>query len=425
MFILSYLSELWKILTELAPWLFLGASMAGLLKIFLPRNFISTHMGGSSVWSILKTTLLGIPLPLCSCGVLPATLGLKKDGASNGAAVGFLISTPQTGIDSILVTSSFLGWPLALFKVGSALVTGLLGGLFVQATETKGISTPVHPLPEKAPMLPPRQTASKWRIVWNYSIHELIGGIYIYLAAGLVIAALISTLFPTNALAQMPALQGMGGMLLMLGLSIPIYVCTTGSVPIAASLIAAGLPVGSALVFLMAGPATNIATLSAVTRSFGARITAIYLGTVVLASMVFGLVFQSTFLPTPDSLIPLHQHHTAWYYMVLNHAAAVLLTALMLRWAWQDLQSWWRRLKGQRPAQQAFTLRIKGMSCKNCAVTVRRSLEQLPNVRLVSVQWENGTARIQGDGLDFKRIAQVIHQAGYEVISPEKGASHG
>ena len=129
------IDAIWNILLELAPWLLLGAVVAGALHVILPANWMQRHLTGRG--GVLKAVLVGIPLPLCSCGVIPVGLGLKRDGASNGAAVGFLISTPQTGVDSILVSASFLGWPFALFKVFAALVTGLIGGTLADAVSTE------------------------------------------------------------------------------------------------------------------------------------------------------------------------------------------------------------------------------------------------------------------------------------------------
>ena len=127
---MNFIHQAWQIVLELAPWLLLGLLLAGILHVLLPVGFVKRHLGSPGFASVLKAVAVGVPLPLCSCGVIPAALGLKKEGASNGAAVGFLISTPQTGVDSILVSATFLGWPFAIFKVISALLSGLMGGLW-------------------------------------------------------------------------------------------------------------------------------------------------------------------------------------------------------------------------------------------------------------------------------------------------------
>ncbi len=418
MFFIHYLEEIWNILTALAPWLFFGAGLAGLLKIFLPQGFISKHLGASSLANIVKTTLLGIPLPLCSCGVLPTTMGLKKDGASNGASLGFLISTPQTGLDSILVTANFLGWPLALFKVIAALITGIAGGFLTHYTEPRPllISDPAHVKSDPKENDNPGGE-SRWQIFFNYTINDLIGSIYKYLVLGILLAALISSLFPSEALSRLPALQGIGGMLVMLALAIPLYICTTGSVPIVASLISAGLPIGSALVFLMAGPATNAATLAGVYRTFGRRITAIYLGTVILGSIAFGLLFQFFFSPALSEVLISHHEHVPAYRPIINAFFAILLSGLIVRWAGLDFLSWFRRLNRPAPRkEEELTLQVSGMTCNNCVAHVRHALESQPNIRSADIRLETGLAHVKGEALDRSIIIRVIKAAGYSVV---------
>ncbi|MCK5241472.1 permease [bacterium] len=426
MLIFTYLSELWKILTELAPWLFFGAGLAGLLKIALPKGFIQKHTGGTRWFNIFKTTLMGIPLPLCSCGVLPTTVSLKKDGASNGSAVGFLISTPQTGVDSLVVTASFLGWPLAIFKVAAALITGLLGGTLVHMTDQwKRNKQPTSHKDTHATTVPEdRALKTLWRTFWNYSINELIGSIYKYLAIGILVAALITTLFPTDSLTHIPGLQGIGGMLVMLAFAIPLYICTTGSVPIAASLVTAGLPVGSALVFLMAGPATNAATLAAILSTFGKRITAIYLSTVILGSLVFGLLFQS-FFPSAAALNPFMQHeHGSLLRLLIDSGSALVLSGLVVYWSWLDLSSWLHQRRPTTKDKESISLEVKGMTCNNCVSHVRQALEKLPNIASVDINLATGQTTIHGQNLDSTALIQTIESEGYEVQKPSPGASH-
>ena len=411
--LLNFLTALWQIMLELSLWLFLGAFLAGLLKLFLPKGFVKRHTGSGKISSIFKISLLGTPLPLCSCGVLPATIGIKKAGAGNGAAVGFLISTPQTGVDSILVTASFLGWPLALFKVLAAFFTGILGGLAVHTTEprlsaqTATSETSIAAFKNKTPL-------SRWRLFWDFSVRELIGGIYQYLAIGLLVAALITVLFPANAFTNMPALQGLWGMLVMLAIAIPLYVCTTGSVPIVASLIAAGLPIGSALVFLMAGPATNAATLAAILKHFGKRITAIYLGTVVLGSIAFGLLFQSCGASLVSTTLRTHHEHQPLIMVLLNMLAAVCLTGLIGYWSGKDLTAWLQQhRKHPAPTDEILSLYVSGMTCKKCVAKIQTTLLKNRQITQVKIDLDTETVRISGHTLDEKTIIRHIQAAGY------------
>lgn len=423
--LVDFFTELWQILTALSVWLFFGAIIAGLLKLWLPENFIFTHMGKPSFGSIVKTTLLGIPMPLCSCGVLPTTIALKKGGANNGAAVSFLISTPQTGVDSIMVTASFLGWPLALFKVLAALVTGLIGGLAVQLSERNHQAhAPTSSATNQNKQanchddlcLGTTLKQSNWQSFYNYSVEELIGGIYVYLVIGVVIAALVSVLFPDQLLANYPVLNGPLGMLAMLAIATPIYICTTGSVPIAASLIAAGLPVGSALVFLMAGPATNAATLGAVYKSFGKKFTAIYLTVVVIGSITFGLLFQN-WLGAEQVLTNFqHEHHSTWRHW-LDSLAAVALLGLIIYWSIKDGVGLWKRLTlAAQPLSHLGTIKISGMTCNNCVTHVRRALETIEEIKKIDINLETGVVTLFGKQpiVDFNRIQSALTKAGYQ-----------
>ena len=171
-----YWSNLWDLMLELAPWLFAGTAIASLLHIWLPKNFISSRLGGGGMGEVTRAVALGVPLPLCSCGVIPAAMSLKKEGASEGAAIGFMISTPQTGLDSILVTGSILGWPFAVFKVFAALVTGLVGGFFVEKTN---VSLSSEPSEEESHQH--RPVGSLWREALRYGIDDLIYPIWHHL----------------------------------------------------------------------------------------------------------------------------------------------------------------------------------------------------------------------------------------------------
>ncbi len=283
----AFVAALWQVLLELAPSLLLGLLIAGLIHVYLPTGFIHRGLSGPNLTSVMRASLVGVPLPLCSCGVIPTALGLRNEGASKGATTAFMISTPQTGVDSILVSAAFLGWPFALFKLAAAFVTGLVGGALVNR-----LTEPDPPRAQEGLDADARDRPRGPYAVLRYAVFDLLGAIDLWILAGVVVAALIPVLLPADFFASQAWSQGIWGMLVMLAIALPLYVCTTGSVPIAASLIAAGLPAGSALVFLMAGPATNVATFGAVYRTLGSRILVIYLATVITLSLGFGLLFE-------------------------------------------------------------------------------------------------------------------------------------
>lgn len=311
----TLLPAIWITLLDLAPWLLLGAFVAGAMHVLLPADFMKRQFSGAA--GIFKAVGLGVPLPLCSCAVIPVGLSIKQSGASSGATVAFLISTPQTGIDSILVSASFLGWPFALFKVFSAAVMGLLGGWWTDREQQ--ISLPVISGEAVSSSAEPR----RWSALPGHSL-ELLRSIWRWLLVGVIVSALITTYLPTDALTSLGAGNSLLPMLVTLVIALPLYICATASVPIAAALVASGLPAGAALVFLMAGPATNVATIGAVYRALGRRALIIYLTTVVVGSIGCGWLFG--FLIDAQTVEVAHVHQTnAWW----STASAVLLLALM------------------------------------------------------------------------------------------------
>jgi len=390
---------------ELSPALLLGLLIAGILHVFIPPGLVSRHLSRSNSRSVLRSVLLGIPMPLCSCGVIPAAIGLKNDGASKGAATGFLISTPQTGVDSILVSASFLGWPFALFKVLAAFVTGMIGGILVNITEP---GTDVEPATRNADKKT-GQSHNPIVEILRYGIFDILSSIDIWIILGIIISALITILIPPGFLAGQSWTQGLGGMLLVLAISLPLYVCTTGSVPIAASLIAAGMPTGTALVFLMAGPATNIATLGAVYRSLGGRVMAIYLGTVAVMSIIFGLIFNRVLSPGMAGV-----HHHGGEASLLQLTCAVVLSALLIFLIGRRL---FRKHAPAGPIgpgpDRTMTIRVRGMTCNHCVNTVKTALESVNGVEEAVPDLTTGTVLIRGKNIAPETLRQKIKEAGY------------
>jgi uncharacterized membrane protein YraQ (UPF0718 family)/copper chaperone CopZ len=397
------LLALWSVLAELAPWLLLGASIAGLLHVWLPADFIHRHLNGR--WGVLKAAAIGVPMPLCSCGVIPTGLGLKKDGASDGAVVAFLISTPQTGVDSILVSASFLGLPFALFKVVSAFVTGLVGGWITDAV----VASPAPPVPQpedgEACAVAPPGPAYKRAV--EHAL-ELLQTTWRWMVFGVVVSALLSHYVPPDALASLSAGGGVLAYLGVLAVAVPLYVCATASVPIAAALVGAGMPVGAALVFLMAGPATNVATLGAVYRTLGARALGAYLGTILVGSVSLGMLAEPWLTPTVGQAHH-HHHELAWW----AHASAALLLALMVWFAVQSARAWWSR---HRLAKlPALEVGVEGMKCGGCAGRLQRALQDAQGVAQAAVSLETRKARVQGS-ISEARLRELIQQAGFKAV---------
>lgn len=410
--IYEFMGEAWRVTAELAPSLFLGLLIAGLLKEILPAGFIRRHLSGHGPRSVANAVLVGAPMPLCSCGVVPTAIGLRRQGASDAAATGFLISTPQTGVDSILVAATFLGWPFALFKVAAAVVTGMVGGVLAgrgwrgrSREERSDLAPAAEPVAGK-PMI--RKVLDGLR----YAIFDLLASIDVYILVGIVAAALISTLVPPGALESLSWTSGITGMGLALVISMPLYVCTTSSVPIAASLIAAGMPLGTALVFLMAGPATNVATIGAVYRGLGRRILVIYLGVVAVMSVAFGLTFD-WILAGASGAGMVHPHAEAG--PVGTIAGVALLGILGGFLARRGVQ----RLRPNAPGAAApdgrLELAVQGMTCNHCVTTVSEAVRSVDGVESVDVSLEQGRVLVFGSVASDDAIRRAIRDAGFGV----------
>lgn len=397
-----FLTNAWDVMLQLAPWLFLGAAVSGLIHVFLPSDFIQRHLTGRG--SVAKAVVLGVPLPLCSCGVIPAGLGLKKDGASDGASVGFLISTPQTGVDSILVAAAFLGWPFALFKVAAAAITGMVGGVLTESIGGESKPYNAHSSEHN------HGHHSGWEAFLHHA-EDLIKPIWGWLVFGIFVSAGIATWIPTEGLTEMAAWGPVVAMLVMLVISLPLYVCATASVPIAAALVAGGMPTGAALVFLMAGPASNVATIGTIQGAFGGRILLIYLGTIVVGSVGLGMAYDAMFTTTVNAGM-MHGGHDAWWAVV----SAVALTLLFGRYTINDgLRFVNRRRMASAVAADRIVIGIEGMTCGGCVSKLERKLNALDGITAASVQLEPGEAIVDGR-VSKETVAALIEDAGFKAV---------
>ncbi len=403
----SIIVESWVTLCLLAPWLLFGAFLAGLLHVALPPNWLRKNLQGN--WGVLKAVVLGVPLPLCSCGVIPAGIGLKRNGASDGAALGFLISTPQTGVDSVLVSASVFGWPFAIFKMVLAALTGLVGGCLARPTAEIAVAENTGANPSLA--------HQHWTIRWLAHSIELIQSIWRWLAAGIIVSAVISVwIVPTGAFQQIGDAGLLVSLVLVLLVSLPLYVCATASVPIAAALVAGGIPVSAALVFLIAGPATNFATIGAIFSQFGIRNTLTYLATIVLGSICGAIFFDWALgATTIESVTHMHEH--------LNGISIITGIVLLLFFLWfglRDVQFWLRKRKSQNQAPTAaipcLRLPVQGMNCQACVRKIESTLLKNPCVEHVDVDLEQGLVQVYGD-VDLTTVRKGIKEAGFGVQS--------
>ena len=355
--------ESWRLLQDASIYVLFGILVGGMLRVFLRPGAVVKNLGRGKFVSVFKAALWGIPIPLCSCGVLPAAASLKKQGANNGATTAFLISAPETGVDSIALTYAMIDPVMTIARPAAAFATaaaaGLAENLLGQEEEDNrvipDISCPVDNCCDGLDCPPEDHGAhhtfsEKLRSGFSYALHEIWGDIAVWFLVGLLLAGLITALIPTDIVTRHLG-GGLPAMLIMLAAGIPLYICATASTPIAAALILKGISPGAALVFLLAGPATNITSLTVLLKILGKRATAIYLSTIALSAVVFGLVLDQVY-----SVLGMSAQAVAGQAAeVIPHWAqiggALILLGLSIKPVYRALRS--RFMPGKEPIQDA------------------------------------------------------------------------
>jgi uncharacterized membrane protein YraQ (UPF0718 family) len=319
----------WYMTVGMAPYLLLGFAAAAAISAFVTPATVEKHLGGSGVWPVAKAALFGVPLPLCSCGVIPVAASLRKHGAGKGATLSFILSTPQTGVDSIAVTYSLLGPVFAVFRPLVALVTGLVGGLAADRLDPDTAGNRCeNGTGERTCCCGGGMRRKIGGAMWHGFV-VLPADIALPMGIGIVVAGILGALVPDDFFASYLS-NRLVQMLAMLAVSIPLYVCATASVPIAAAMILKGLSPGAALVFLIAGPATNAAGVAAVWKMLGTRSVVVYLATVGLTALLSGLALDAVMgsLAVTGNDIPLH--HCDKCPSTLGTVSAVVLLTLLI-----------------------------------------------------------------------------------------------
>lgn len=293
-FIKTTVLEFWGLIGEMSPYLLFGFLIAGLLSVLISPESVENHLGGKGMWPVAKASLFGVPLPLCSCGVIPVAMGLRKHKASKGATISFLLSTPQTGVDSILVTYSLLGPVFAVFRPVIAFVTGLIGGLFVDVLDDHNGALKEEEKCQDECCDHDAVKTHPVKRVFKFGFVTLPADIGRAMLLGLLVAAFLSAIIPADFFADKLG-TGITAMLIMMVLGIPVYVCATASVPIAAVLIMKGVSPGAALVFLMTGPSTNAIAFATIWKTLGPKVAIIYIITVAVCAIGSGLLLDYLF----------------------------------------------------------------------------------------------------------------------------------
>jgi len=435
-FVLNYFSELVRLFNEMAPWLLFGLVFAGLLKVYFPQKHIDKYLGNSNFKSTVNASLLGVPLPLCSCGVIPTGISFFKNGASKGATNSFLISTPQTGVDSIFATYAMLGWPFAIIRPIVAFATGIFGGVLTNLLiKEKPKPAPVTVNPMFAGLkldlkragkkaadcdddacgchTPPKKQAHSLIRAADYAFIELLQDIAKWLILGFLVATLISVLIPDGFFSMFKG-YGIFEILIVLAASVPMYICATGSIPIAAVLLMKGVSPGAALVFMMAGPATNVATITVLAKTMGKKSMFIYLGSIIGGAIFFGLL-TNWLIPADFILSKMAHHHgdgmehemlPAW----IGIASSIILIGSIISGYFIE-----RMKKQQKMTNKIFqTISVEGMTCSHCEASINRNLSKLDGIEEVVADRNTSQVKIRGSKINLTEIENVITELGYQ-----------
>lgn len=431
------MKEVFDLITGMTPYLLLGFFLAGLMHAFVPNTLYRRYVGGSTFRSVFNAAMLGIPLPLCSCGVIPTAMSLRKEGASKGATVSFLIATPQTGVDSIIATYSLMGLPFALIRPFVALATSLLGGVLVNRLDDNKavVSDSGHASDTSASAASTTTFGQKLLQALKYAFVEMMQDIGKWLVVGLVAAGLITVFVPESffsLFADKPLLS----MLLVLAFSIPMYLCATGSIPIAVALMLKGLSPGTALVLLMAGPAVNVASMLVISKVMGRKTLFLYLLSIITGAVVFGLCIDYL-LPREWFTAPLMQMHSgheeglSLVKMVSSVAFFVLLgNAFYQRYfrssacccgchehadhACSDDACSCESASHAHAAEPVNEFKVKGMTCNHCKNNVEKAILSVEGVTRVEINLVSGQTWVYGKA-DPSAVVQAVKEIGFEI----------
>lgn len=419
-YILGILSATWYLFIEMSPYLILGLLFVGILNAFVTKDLVSKHLGKNNYSSIFKGAAFGIPLPLCSCGVIPTAVFMKQNNASKGAVTSFLISTPQTGIDSIAATYGMMGPIFAIFRPIAALFMGIIGGAAVKIISPDKprnfIGLNVIDSTENI-----KNESSLTKKFLHYPFREFLDDIAPQFLVGLLIAGVISFVFPDSFFKNEIFENSILSMLIMIIAGIPMYICATASIPIAVAMMLKGLSPGAAFVFLAVGPATNAASFSILSKSLGKKVTVIYITSIAITAILFGWILDQLFnifsWNIADMLPKGAGGHTHDDFGVLTITSAIILGALLIISVYNIyLRKLFINKNKIKPVKDdAEIIQIKGMTCSHCENTVKNALQKAGN-EVYSVDHVTGTAQIRSNGNQTKN-KKVIEEAGYDVIT--------
>lgn len=417
------MQEILNLVNEMSPYLLLGFLLAGIMHAFVPGMVYSRYLGGKGFRSVFFGALFGVPLPLCSCGVIPTAMSLRKEGASKGATTAFLISTPETGIDSIIATYSLLGLPFAILRPLAAFCNALFGGWLINRFDKDDAPAENHSCG-----CCKDEAAEAHSTLWarlcealKFGYIEMMQDIGKWLLIGLVVAGLITVCVPDDFFALFRGNTQLS-MLLVLCIAIPMYICATGSIPIAVALMLKGLTPGAALVLLMAGPACNMASILVINKVMGRKTLLLYLSSIILMAIFWGHIV--------DYLLPAawfgtgilsdaccHAEGTSWFHIACSIVLGLLLiNALFIsrmchcHCQAHDTHSDNNCSTINNNAMKTYL--IEGMNCNHCRAAAEKAILGVPGVTTATVSLENKEAHVEGDA-DPESICKAVQEIGF------------
>ena len=409
----------WDVLMHMSPYLLFGFIFAGFLSVFVPPSWIERHLGGAGIWPIVKASAIGVPLPLCSCSVIPVSAALRRRGASKGATVSFLVSTPQVGAVSVVVMWGMLGMVFAVYRAVVTFISGVLGGLVVSAT-TRNAAAGADEINNDADeqFNNEKKNGRIFQRALGYGLVSLPRDIGRSMIVGLLLAALISVLMPGDYFAKLVP-PGPAQIVVMMLVGIPIYVCATSSIPIAAALVLGGaVSPGAAFAFLVTGPATNAATIAMLWKVLGRKVAIVYLVTIAATAFGGGVVLDLFLDSTGMTIMP----SSMWMpYSLQLISTIALIGVLGYAVAGPKLR---RLMSARRQGGSELVLHVNGMRCNSCRDKVTSLLLASDGVRTADVDIEKSRAVITGDGFDVPDILSRLSGEGYDA-SREGGCCAG
>lgn len=402
------MEEFIRLVGEMSPYLLLGFFLAGLMHAFIPGRFYARYLSSGSFSSVLYAALFGIPLPLCSCGVIPTAMSLRREGASKGAVVSFLIATPQTGIDSIIATYGLMGLPFAVVRPLAALVTAVFGGAAAMGREPRTSEQCCSASVDERPQGFLNRIVEALR----YGYVTMMQDIGKWLVVGLAVAALITICIPTEWFTVFRG-NTLASMILVLCIAVPMYVCATGSIPIAVALMMKGLTPGAALVLLMAGPACNIASMLVVRKVLGTRTLVIYVLSIIAGAVLFGSVVDSLqFHGSVDFLANLSAgdacctEDLSWFsWLCAAFLLALIVNALMVQKPHEEEDV-------ETNVKEMKTYHIEGMNCNHCRMAAEKAIQAVPGVVSASVDLQKKEAYVEG-AASPEAICKAVEEVGF------------